>query len=87
MEAGNPILRLHSIELSADDVNSCDEDIVKPVGQPFIKKYHHFTYDGIGVMKCRYIKGEGAYVTEKTKQQSGMPIRWSSLTVYFDVNC
>lgn len=64
----------HSIELSAEDVNSCDEDIVKPVGNPFIKKYHHFTYDGIGVLKCRYIKGEGVYVTERTKQQNGMSL-------------
>ena len=70
----------HSIELSAADVNSCDEDIVKPVGNGFIKKYHNFTYGGIGVLKCRYIKGEGDYVIHRTKQMNGTSICCSFLS-------
>jgi hypothetical protein len=67
----NILKNTHSIQLSAEDVEACDEDIVKPVGKPFIKKYHHFAYQSVGVLKCKHIKGEGEYVIEKTKQMTG----------------
>jgi hypothetical protein len=60
--------RTQSIELSYDDIVSCDEGPVKPAGECFIKKYHHFIYDGPGVVKCKYIKDVGDYDMHKMKR-------------------
>src|ERR1700744_6436572 len=42
-----------SIELSANEVNDADEDIVKPVGKGFVRQFHHFKYAGEGVVLCQ----------------------------------
>jgi len=58
--------------LTAEQICLADEDIVKPVGPGFIKKYHHFTYLGPGVLSCKYIKGQGEYRREEMRQAKGI---------------
>ena len=60
-----------SIQLTAEEIRDNDEDVVKPIGAAWIKKYHHFTYEEKGVLNCKYIRGEGAYKREKMKQVKG----------------
>lgn len=59
------------VEFDARQIDACDEDDVKPVGKPFIKKYHHFSYGGAGVVNCRYIKGVGPAVRHTMIQGAG----------------
>jgi hypothetical protein len=61
-----------SIHLTAERIQECDEDIVKPTGKGFIKQYHHFTYVSAGVIKCQYIRGQGDYKQHTLNQQIGM---------------
>jgi hypothetical protein len=56
------ICNMMLVEFDARQIDACDEDNVKPVGKGFIKKFHHFSYAGVGVVNCRYIKGVGPYV-------------------------
>lgn len=65
------ISNTESIHLSAELIQECDEDIVKPTGKGFIKQYHHFTYVSAGVIKCQYIRGQGDYKQHTLKQQVG----------------
>jgi hypothetical protein len=57
-------------------IYACDEDEVKSVGKGFIRRYHHFTYRGAGVIACRYIKGVGAYTVHTMKQGKRMNFSW-----------
>lgn len=62
-----------TVVLTYETIQSNDEDPVSSCRAPFIKKYHHFTYPRIGVVKCKYIKGQGEYKEELMKQvQKGM---------------
>jgi hypothetical protein len=65
------ISNTESIYLSAERIQECDEDIVKPTGKGFIKQYHHFTYVSAGVLKCQYIRGQGEYKQHTLKQHVG----------------
>ena len=57
--------------LEPEQIDACDEDGVKSVGKGFIRRYHHFTYRGAGIIACRYIKGVGAYAVHKMNQGAG----------------
>ena len=59
---------------TGEEIKYCDEDIVKPEGAAFIKKYYHFTYLSTGVVACKCIKGRGAYTTHVMKKSRGMLI-------------
>jgi hypothetical protein len=61
-----------TILLEAAQIDACDEDAVTPVGPAFIKKYHHFSYAGPGVLTCRYIKGVDPAVRHTMKQGTGI---------------
>lgn len=61
-----------SIELTAAEVNNCDEDVVKPVGKGFVRQFHHFKYAGPGVVLCQYVKGRGAYIRKEMTQSNGI---------------
>lgn len=63
-----------AFQLTAEEIKACDEDVVKPVGQGFIKKYHHFSYEKSGEVKCQYIRGEGSYVKHKMRKLDGIKI-------------
>ena len=63
-----------AVLLEAAQIDACDEENVRPVGPAFIKKYHHFSYAGPGVLSCRYIKGAGAAVRHTMKQGGGMQL-------------
>lgn len=60
--------RTKSIEVTYDEIQKCDELAVKAVKECFIKKYHHFVYDGPGRLKCKYVKGRGEYMTHQIKR-------------------
>jgi hypothetical protein len=70
-----------SIHLSAETIQECDEDIVKPTGKGFIKQYHHFTYVSAGVLKCQYIRGKGEYQQHTLQQQKGMILHHSLYSI------
>jgi len=55
--------------LTSEDICKNDEKIVKPVGESFIKRYHHFTYPAPGVVNCRYVKGKGDYFKHEMRQE------------------
>ena len=59
------------VEFEARQIDACDEENVTPVGKPFIKKYHHFSYGGAGVVNCRYVKGVGDFVRHTMVQGAG----------------
>ena len=44
------IQRTQSILLTAEEIEAADEPIVKPMGKGYITKYHHFAYDGEGIV-------------------------------------
>jgi hypothetical protein len=58
--------------LTPEQIEVCDEDIAKPKGKGFIKKYHHFSYGKPGVINCQFIRGEGPYQTHRIIQLDGM---------------
>lgn len=68
----NVLKNTTSIELSANEVNDSDEDIVKPVGKGFVRQFHHFKYAGEGVVLCQYIKGQGTYARKEMNRVNGM---------------
>ena len=61
-----------TVLLEAAQIDDCDEDIVRPVGKGFIRKYHHFSYAGAGVVLCRYIRGVGPAVRHTMAQGAGI---------------
>lgn len=61
----------HSIELTAEEIDKCDEKEAKAKGKSFIKKYHHFKYDGAGRLLCKYKKGEGEYILHEIVRAQG----------------
>lgn len=64
-----------SIKLSHEVINNCDEPVVRPTRSDcFIKKYHHYTYESIGVVNCKYIKGLGEYTTHTMKRVAGKEV-------------
>ena len=62
--------RTHSVELSYDDIISCDEPLVKPAGDCFIKKY--FTYPSAGTVNCKYMKDPSLSYSSHKMIRSGM---------------
>lgn len=68
------------IQFDASQIDACDEENVEPVGKGFIKKYHHFSYGGAGIVKCRYIKGVGPYSKHSMIQGAGV---WSEFFFFF----
>lgn len=63
-----------AIKLTSQEIQDCDEDVVKPEGPGFIKKYHHFAYENPGQLKCQYIRGVGDYQIHRTKQLAGTEV-------------
>lgn len=61
-----------TVLLEAAQIDACDEETVKPVGAGFIRKYHHFSYGGVGVVLCRYIRGEDPVVRHTMTQGAGI---------------
>jgi hypothetical protein len=74
-----------TVLLEAAQIDACDEDNVQPVGPAFIRKYHHFSYAGAGVLNCRYIKGVGPAVRHTMKQGGGMHIQFRSFVMLWFV--
>jgi hypothetical protein len=60
------------VKLSAEEINANDEDVVTPKGGAWIKKYHHFTYESAGVVKCKFVKGRGEYKRHTMQQEKGV---------------
>lgn len=61
-----------SYELTAEQIEECDEDIAKPKGKGWVKQYHHFSYAKPGVINCQYVRGKGAYQTHQIVQIEGI---------------
>ena len=73
-----------AVLLEAAQIDACDEENVRPVGPAFIKKYHHFSYAGPGVLSCRYIKGVGTAVRHIMRQGGGIVTNFSIFSrLYF----
>ena len=64
--------RTHSIELSYDDITSCDEPLVKPAGYCFIKKFFHFTYPSAGTVNGKYMKDPSLNYSSHKMLRGGM---------------
>src|SRR5688572_5897978 len=65
-------------ELMPEEIRKCDEALVKPVGQAFIKLYHHFTYVSPGVVNCKIPNGEESYQRHEMKQEGLFPLLFDS---------
>lgn len=63
-----------SYTLTPEEIEACDEDVAKPKGKGWIKKYHHFSYDKPGVINCQYVRGVGAYQTNRIVQLEGVSV-------------
>lgn len=57
-----------TMELDHETINANDEGVVKPIGECFIKKYFHFQYVDVGVVRCKYMKGDGEYTTHSMRR-------------------
>ena len=68
---GGTVSNTIPVLLEGREITACDEEDVTPVGKGFIRSYHHFTYERPGVVRCRYIKGVGPYITHRMKQGGG----------------
>jgi hypothetical protein len=60
-----------SFEITYAEIVDADEEEVKPIGEAFIKKYFHFTYDGPGVVKCKFRKDENEVYKYHTMKRTG----------------
>lgn len=67
--------RTHSFELSYEEIINCDESVVKPAGDCFIKKYYHFTYPSAGTVACKYMKDDALEYTSHRMVRKGMLYR------------
>lgn len=65
------IQRTTAFILTPEQIEACDEDLAKPTGKGFIKKYHHFSYSKPGMINCQYIRGKGAYQQHRIVQLEG----------------
>jgi hypothetical protein len=61
----------NSIEITYDEIVKADEEDAKPIGKGFIKKYYHFTYDGPGVVKCKFMKDDNEVYKYHTMNKMG----------------
>lgn len=61
------------VKLSYEEIVQCDDvQTVSPVGEGFIKKYHHFKYVRSGVVQCKVKKSDPKYITHMMSKSASM---------------
>jgi hypothetical protein len=73
MQCMGNIKRTTAVQLTFEEIIACDDvQSVVPVGDGFIKKYHHFEYVRSGVVRCKVKKSDETSKTHTMLKEAGM---------------